>query len=201
MFDCAGLQLFGGELVTLVGGNGTGKSTLLKTLLGCQADIIQVPIKVLGKRPKLGGFAQQLMMLFQRPSRQLFEATVHEELCFSLKRFKLPQSRAMEMLQRLGLAELSEHSPHTLSYGQQHLIALASLLCLQPRILLLDDPFAGLDDSYCQQIAELLQEAKQRGCAIVLASHRHLPQLRVDRCWTIQDKQLLGGCVEVKAVG
>ncbi|WP_256870997.1 ABC transporter ATP-binding protein [Shewanella sp. Scap07] len=201
LFKCAGLQLFSGELVTLVGSNGAGKSTLLKTLLGAQADIVQVPIKVLGKRPKLGGFGQQLMMLFQRPSRQLFETTVLQELCFSLKRFNLPLERATSMLQRLGLSHLSEHSPHTLSYGQQHLIAIASLLCLQPKILLLDDPFAGLDDDYCQQVVALLNEAQQRGCGIVLASHRALPQLQVDRQWQIQAQYLSGGQLEVDQVG
>lgn len=204
LFDCVEpLSLYGGEIVALVGDNGAGKSSLLKTLAGIQANIPSFPISVLGKRPRLGIYGAELGLLMQRPNRQLFEQTVLAELQFSLKRFKLPQSRAQQILQQLELAHLAQCSPHKLSYGQQHTIALASLVCLQPRVLLLDDPFAGLDRQHVNKVVQLLQQLTSQGCAILLTSHRELPFLEVDRYWLIESGQLRDGArvVEQSNVG
>ena len=81
-------------------------------------------------------------------------------------------------------------SPHKLSYGQQHIIALASLACLQPKVLLLDDPFAGLDSLHCDKVWQLLFELRQRGCAILLTSHREMSYGDVDRIWFIESGYL-----------
>ncbi|GIU25414.1 energy-coupling factor ABC transporter ATP-binding protein [Shewanella schlegeliana] len=194
LFDCVEtLSLYSGEIVALVGDNGAGKSSLLKTLAGIQANIPSFPISVLGKRPKLGIYGAELGLLMQRPNRQLFEQSVLAELQFSLKRFKQPLSRAEQMLQKLEMTHLAHCSPHKLSYGQQHTIALASLVCLQPRVLLLDDPFAGLDRQHVHKVVQLLQQLSALGCAILLTSHRELPFLEVDRYWLIDSGQLRDG--------
>ncbi|GIU30828.1 ATP-binding cassette domain-containing protein [Shewanella sp. MBTL60-007] len=191
LFDCVEpLSLYSGEIVALVGDNGTGKSSLLKTLAGIQANIPSFPISVLDKRPRLGVYGADLGLLMQRPNRQLFEQSVLAELQFSLKRFKLPLSRAEQILQKLEMTHLAHSSPHKLSYGQQHTIALASLVCLQPRVLLLDDPFAGLDKLHVAKVVQLLQQLSAQGCAILLTSHRELPFLEVDRYWLIESGQL-----------
>ena len=184
------LALYSGEIVGLIGDNGTGKSTLLKSLAGIQADVDHLDVKVLGKRPKLGVYGHALALLHQRPSRQLFETTVIEEMQFSLKRYGFPLERAIDMLARLGLTTLTQVSPHKLSYGQQHLIALASLACLQPQILLLDDPFAGLDNASFAKVAHLILDLSQQGTAVVIASHRPLGQFPLDKIWHISQKYL-----------
>ncbi|QYJ86060.1 energy-coupling factor ABC transporter ATP-binding protein [Shewanella mesophila] len=184
------LILHAGEIVGLIGDNGTGKSTLLKCLAGIQADVEHLDVKVLGKRPKLGIYGHSLALLHQRPSRQLFETTVIEEMQFSLKRYGFPLERAIDMLARLGLTTLAEESPHKLSYGQQHLIALASLACLQPQILLLDDPFAGLDNASFAKVAHLILDLSQQGTGVVIASHRPLGQFPLDKIWHISQKCL-----------
>ncbi|MCL1051295.1 energy-coupling factor ABC transporter ATP-binding protein [Shewanella abyssi] len=187
LFRCANtLTISGGEMVALVGDNGSGKSSLLKALAGIQADIGQLPLSVLGKRPKLGIYGANVCLLLQRPSRQLFEQTVLSEMQFSLRRFQLPLARAERMLTELGLTHLAAASPHKLSYGQQHIIALASLACLKPKVLLLDDPFAGLDSVHCEKVWQLLLQLRHQGSAILLTSHREVPLDDVDRVWHIE---------------
>ncbi|MGS0729036.1 energy-coupling factor ABC transporter ATP-binding protein, partial [Shewanella sp. 0m-11] len=200
LFDCQqSLSLFSGEVIALVGDNGAGKSSLLKTLAGIQANIPNFPITVLGKRPQLGIYGANLGLLMQRPNRQLFEQNVLAELQFSLKRFKLPLVRAEQMLDTLGLTHLAKCSPHKLSYGQQHLIALASLVCLQPKILLLDDPFAGLDKRYVDKVVNLLQQLSKQGCGILLTSHRAIPAFEVDRYWLIGSGKLVDGAEQIES--
>lgn len=184
------LTLYAGEIVGLIGDNGTGKSTLLKCLAGIQADVDHLDVKVLNKRPKLGIYGHRLALLHQRPSRQLFETTVIEEMQFSLKRYGFPIDRAIGMLARLGLTTLAQVSPHKLSYGQQHLIALASLACLHPKILLLDDPFAGLDNASFAKVAQLILDLSEQGTSVVIASHRSLGQFPLDKVWHISQKCL-----------
>ncbi|PKG55174.1 ATP-binding cassette domain-containing protein [Shewanella sp. GutDb-MelDb] len=192
LFRCAhSLTINAGEMVALVGDNGSGKSSLLKALTGIQADIGQLPLSLLGKRPKLGIYGANVCLLLQRPSRQLFEQTVLSEMQFSLRRFKLPLSRAESMLAQLSLMYLAAVSPHKLSYGQQHIIALASLACLKPKVLLLDDPFAGLDSVHCEKVWQLLLQLRQQGSAILLTSHREVPQDNVDHVWHIEAGFLL----------
>lgn len=181
------LELFEGEIVALVGDNGAGKSSLLKSIAGIQSNVRALPLAVLGKQPKLGIFGSELGLLLQRPNRQLFENTVLEEMQFSLKRFGLPLDNADRLLSEMGLEHLKSHSPHTLSYGQQHLVALASLASLKPKVLLLDDPLAGLDQAFYCRVWQLLVRLSQQGSAILLSSHRLMSHMPVTRSWLLSD--------------
>ena len=141
----------------------------------------RLPLKVLGRKPKLGVYGAELGLLLQRPSRQLFETNVLAEMQFSLNRFELPTARAEQMLLDLELSALAEQSPHKLSYGQQHLIALASLASLQPKVLLLDDPLAGMDKEYYRKVWFLLKRLSAQGSAILMTSHRLVEHSAVSR--------------------
>ena len=182
LFSCPqGFELHAGEIVTLVGDNGAGKTSLLKSIAGMLHLKLRLPLKVLGRKPKLGVYGAELGLLLQRPSRQLFETSVLAEMQFSLNRFELPKERAEQMLLDLELSALAEQSPHKLSYGQQHLIALASLACLQPKVLLLDDPLAGMDKEYYRKVWYLLKRLSAQGCAILMSSHRVVVHSAVSR--------------------
>ena len=191
LFKCGHtLKLYGGEIVSLIGDNGTGKSSFLKSLAGIQADVNELPLTVLGKQAKVGIFGAELGLLLQRPNRQLFESRVIDEVQFSLKRFDLPLVWAEQLLDELGLTHLKEQSPHTLSYGQQHMVALASLAALKPKVLLLDDPFAGLDGEYLNRVWQLLTRLSHDGCTILFSGHRQMLALPVTRQWQIIDGDL-----------
>ena len=194
LFQAQQLEVKAGELVLLCGSNGCGKSSLLSALAGC-CDTSELPASVLGRSPALGAFGYDLCYLMQRPNRQLFEMTVEAELTYSLKRYALPEERAFRVMKSLQIGELAERSPHRLSYGQQHLIALASLVCLEPKIFLLDDPFAGLDSVYSELVNKLLQQLRARGCTLIIACHRAM-DLAQTQTWHIHNKRL-----EVQHVG
>jgi energy-coupling factor transport system ATP-binding protein len=122
----------------------------------------------------------RVALLFQSPERNLFERSVAEELAFTLRRTGVRGARLEErvarLLERCGLAHLRERSPLRLSFGEQHRVALASLLAPRPDLLLLDEPFAGLDAESRGRVLELLDaEQREAGFAVLIASHDPLP--------------------------
>ncbi len=182
-----GFELRAGQTVSLVGPNGSGKSTLMHALAGLGRRY-RGDIEVLGRRPT-SHQRGDLGYLLQQPTAQLFEPSVEEEVSFSLNRFHRPSAWGREMMDELDLAALAHRSPLTLSYGQQQLVALASWASIRPKLLLLDDPFAGLDSQRTRQVSQLLQQLVARGCALVVANHRPVPQLTYH--WAIRDGELV----------
>jgi energy-coupling factor transporter ATP-binding protein EcfA2 len=181
-----GLELHAGETVSLVGPNGSGKSTLLRALAGlgrrCRGDV-----EVLGRRPTPDQRGD-LGYLLQQPTAQLFAPTVDEEIGFSLERFDRPAARGREVMEGLDLLRFGERSPLTLSFGEQHLVALAGWASLHPRLLMLDDPFAGLDPDCTRRVGRVLNDLVEQGCALIIANHRPIPKLT--HRWTIRDGEI-----------
>ncbi|MBY5921328.1 ABC transporter ATP-binding protein [Ferrimonas balearica] len=166
------LTLRAGQCVTLSGDNGSGKSSLLLALAGLEHRL-EGKVSLLGKA--VGRSRGRVGCLLQRPDRQLFAATVAEEVAFSLSRSGQTASDLPRWLACLGLEALADRSPLHLSYGQQHLLALLAQVVARPDLLLLDDPLAGLDSEAQQRLWHLLMEQCQQGMAIIIASHRPLP--------------------------
>jgi energy-coupling factor transport system ATP-binding protein len=190
------LQVASGERVHIHGPNGSGKTTLLRAAAG----LIQPDrgcVRVAGLPPGSGApLLGRVGMLFQNPERNLFERSVHEEVAFALRRMGWPshriEARVAEVLDRCGLSQLSERSPLRLSFGEQHRVALASVLAPAPRVLLLDEPFAGLDlESRHRLLETLAREQRRRGMAIVVASHDALPAPG----WAHRRVELSGGVI------
>ncbi len=155
-----------GEKVLLLGINGSGKSTLLKLLNGLLAPSsgrIRFRGETLDKRYlKQNGhrFRRAVALQMQDPSAMLFNATVHDEIAFGLRHFGFEgvEERVQEWAHRFGIEKLLHVSPLNLSGGQKQKVLLASLLAVEPELLLLDEPTAHLDPPSTGWLVEFLQE-------------------------------------------
>lgn len=190
------LSVMKGELVHLHGENGCGKSTLLKILAGAiQPD--SGALTVYGEcPPKAGKLLGKVALLFQNPQRQLFEDTVSEEVSFTLKQLRLSaeeiEYRVLSALSVCEALHLKDRLPLTLSFGEQHRVALASVIAPNPELILLDEPFAGLDPTQRLRLLAILSQIRDElETAIVIASHDPLPDVEwADRVITMQSGRI-----------
>jgi energy-coupling factor transport system ATP-binding protein len=171
------LRVRRGERLLVVGRNGAGKSTLLRAIAGLVPPTtgrVDLDLGPTTGRPGAVG------LLAQRPQRNLFEHTVADELAFSLRRRGVGRAararRVAETLALCDLAPLHDRSPLRLSLGEQHRVALAAMLAPEPALVLLDEPFFGLDREARERMLEVLTREQQRtGMTLVVASHDREP--------------------------
>jgi energy-coupling factor transport system ATP-binding protein len=164
-----------GDIVAIYGKNGSGKTILLRSLCGFIKPS-KGYIHICGHPPAPTKLRYKAGILFQNPQKQLFETTVFKELSFQLRRLKIDdltiQNRIHEILDRFGLANFVHNSPFKLSYGQKHLVAMASIIVNRPEIIILDDPFAGIDTQMAQKIIVALKQLNRTyQCTIIWTSH------------------------------
>lgn len=168
------LELVPGEIIGLIGTTGSGKSTMLQVLAGIleiAEGRVVYPESFEQKR-----LWQKVGLLFQMPEDQLFEATVLDDVAFGPRRLgweveRVEQS-SREALRRVGLpAGYEKRSPLELSGGEKRRVAVAGVLAMEPELLLLDEPTAGLDAAGRLLFAELLREVRGRGTTVALVSH------------------------------
>lgn len=156
------LDLMEGEKMALVGANGSGKSTLLLHLAGAlAAQKGDVLLRGESVGEDLGRLREAVGLVFQEPDDQLFMPTVLEDAAFGLVARGMPsgeaQARAMEVLEVLGAAHLAARPPHRLSGGEKRMAALAGVLAMEPKVLILDEPTAALDPRARRRVIETLQ--------------------------------------------
>ncbi len=166
-----------GEFVALLGANGSGKTTLLKHCNGLLAPeggrvlLEGEPIV----RSRQAEVLRKVGLVFQDPNDQLFAATVFEDLLFGpLNLGLLPkeaESKACHALKAVGMEGYESKAIHHLSYGQKKRVAIAGVLAMEPGILALDEPTAGLDPAGVEEIMNLLAGLNQRGLTIIMATH------------------------------
>ncbi len=172
------LEVRSGERVAVIGGNGTGKTALLKTSIG----LLPAPregVEVFGH--PVGGAAADAVqagagLVFQNPDDQLFGATVLEDVLTGPRNQGLDSEeagrRAFAALRSAGLAQLGERRIETLSFGERKRACIAGALAMQPALLLLDEPTAGLDPVGELAFAALLRGLGESGrVAVVAATH------------------------------
>lgn len=168
------LQVPKGVLYAIVGGNGTGKSTTLKTIGGiCRPYRGKVVIdgKKLEKYRSGELFRGTLAMLPQDPQSLFARKTVREELEEMLTDKKAQAAEVDEMAQLCDIAYLMDSHPYDLSGGELQRAALAKVLLTHPKILLLDEPTKGIDSFFKQKFAQIMEELKTRGVTILMVSH------------------------------
>lgn len=175
------LELPDGQFIGIIGHTGSGKSTLIQHLNGL-IKATSGTVTYNGNNIYREGYSMKELrskvgLVFQYPEYQLFEVDVFTDVCFGPKNLGLPQEeieeRALRALQQVGLKEKHyRKSPFELSGGQKRRAAIAGILAMQPEVLILDEPTAGLDpqgrDDILDQIALLHRE---RGITVVLVSH------------------------------
>lgn len=192
IFADVSFTLTPGERLAVTGRNGAGKSTLLHCLCGfLKSD--QGEVRILGCPPDelpAGWVGFHL----QDPQRQLFETTVEKEIAFTLKRAGRPEKerreRVSEVMARCGIGHLATQSPYQLSFGQQHLVAVASALASHPALLVLDDPFAGLDPLYKSRLIRVITAAAETSGTAVLYAGHHSGE---DLSWAHRHLRMEGG--------
>jgi energy-coupling factor transport system ATP-binding protein len=173
----ATLTIQEGEFLALLGKNGSGKTTLAKHLSGLLTpthghvllhgqELREVPLHQL---------AQEVSYVFQNPDHQLFAETVEAEVAFGPRNLGLATGevrlRVDEALTAVGLHALRASDPFLLGRGERQRLAVAALLALRPRVLILDEPTTGLDYPEQRQMMELLQRLHQEGRTIIIITH------------------------------
>jgi energy-coupling factor transport system ATP-binding protein len=188
------LRVHRGERVHLFGANGAGKSSLLRCLAGLERPDAGTLVLAGLRSPRPEQLAGKVGVLFQNPARQLFSESVQEEVAFSLRRMgrgaREIGNLVAEALVLCGIGHLSGRAPLTLSFGEQHRVALAAVLAPRPELLLLDEPFAGLDYPQRMTLLDILAQLPARyGSTVLIASHDELPDTR----WADRSYLLSGG--------
>jgi cobalt/nickel transport system ATP-binding protein len=167
-----------GQKVVLLGSNGCGKSTLLKILAGLLPpdsgqvtyDGHEVTPATLRRGEFRHRFRREVGLLFQNPDSMLFNPTVRDEIAFGPRQHRLPdaEQRTEHWARAVQVDRLLDKAPWTLSAGQKQLVCLASLLVLEPRLLLLDEPTSSLDPRSTGWLVDFLQDLPQ---TLIVATH------------------------------
>ena len=170
------LEVRSGEVVLLLGANGTGKSTLLRCIVGLLPGQGEIEVCVVRLAPKtLRAVRLVAGLVFQSPDDQLFCPTVIEDVAYGPLHQGLGPEDAREIaqdcLRQVGLAGFEERVPHHLSHGERKRVALAAVLALEPTLLLLDEPTAGLDPRSASSLMDILERYRAQGKAILATTH------------------------------
>ncbi|MBR3446562.1 MAG: energy-coupling factor transporter ATPase [Oscillospiraceae bacterium] len=179
--DHINLQIEQGEFVGIIGHTGSGKSTLMQMMNGLlkpTAGTVLLDGKdIWEKDADRRSVRFQVGLVFQYPEYQLFEETVYKDIAFGPKNMGLDEKeidrRVRETAEAVGLREeLLEKAPYALSGGQKRRVAIAGVMAMEPRVLILDEPTAGLDPKGRTKILSQLREYHKRtGCTVMLVSH------------------------------
>lgn len=181
--DGINLEIKEGSFTALIGETGSGKSTLIQNLnallIPSQGEIQVDEYTITNnkkKNKKIHQLRKKLAIVFQFPEYQLFEETVLKDVAFGVKNFGAKQEeaeqKAKEALASVGIGkEYYEKSPFELSGGERRRVAIAGILAIDPEILVLDEPTAGLDMQGTIDIMNLVKDMHEHGKTIILVTH------------------------------
>lgn len=180
--DDVSLTIEEGEFVALIGHTGSGKSTLIQHINGLlkptSGNIIIDGVDITSKNVKLSDIRKKVGLVFQYPEYQLFEETIEKDIAFGPKNLGLDDDeinkRVIKAMNMVGLDyEIYKNkSPFDLSGGQKRRVAIAGVVAMEPKILILDEPTAGLDPKGRDEILEKIKELREEyNMTIILVSH------------------------------
>ncbi|HEQ8841924.1 TPA: energy-coupling factor transporter ATPase [Streptococcus pyogenes] len=176
------LDILDGSYTAFIGHTGSGKSTIMQLLNGLHVPttgIVSVDKKDItnhSKNKEIKSIRKHVGLVFQFPESQLFEETVLKDVAFGPQNFGVSpeeaEALAREKLALVGISEnLFEKNPFELSGGQMRRVAIAGILAMQPKVLVLDEPTAGLDPKGRKELMTIFKKLHQSGMTIVLVTH------------------------------
>ena len=189
VFEDLNLEIAEGSFTAVIGPNGCGKSTLAKhfnAVLLPSGGKVWVAGLDTGDEEKLLEIRRQIGMVFQNPDNQIVANVVEEDVAFAPENLGVPspeiRRRVDEALKTVGMYEFREHAPHLLSGGQKQRIAIAGVLAMKPRCIVLDEPTAMLDPRGREEvIATVTRLNKEQGITVVLITHHMGETVGADR--------------------
>ncbi|WJQ85002.1 energy-coupling factor transporter ATPase [Streptococcus parasuis] len=176
------LEIVDGSYTALIGHTGSGKSTILQLLNGLNiatsGNVIvdDMVINATSDKKGIKQVRKKVGLVFQFPESQVFDETVLKDVAFGPQNFGISQEEAekiaREKLALVGISEeLFERSPFELSGGQMRRVAIAGILAMEPNVLVLDEPTAGLDPAGRQELMDIFKQLHANGMTIVLVTH------------------------------
>lgn len=179
--DNVNIDIDEGELVGIIGHTGSGKSTLIQHFNGLlkptSGKVFVDGEELFADKSRLREIRFKVGLVFQYPEYQLFEETVYKDIAFGPKNMGLSDAqirqRVLETMRLVGLKpELAEKSPFELSGGQKRRVAIAGVMAMEPKVLILDEPTAGLDPHGRDRILGVIKDYhKKKGSTVMLVSH------------------------------
>ena len=178
------LSIESNEITVLAGPTGCGKSTLLKSIVGLipnmydgeySGEVIVDGIRI--KDAEIKEIAKRVGFVFQNPENQIFMFSVERDIAFGLENLGIEQEiikeRIKKIMETLNITHLAEKAPHELSDGQKQRTALAGVLAMEPKILILDEPTSLLDPKTASEFMELMNKlCRENGISIIIVEHR-----------------------------
>lgn len=192
------VELHKGEWITIIGENGSGKSTLLKALANLKK-IKKGSIRLHGKELKHWkdkDYYDRVGFVFQNPELQFICNTVFEEVAFSGRQKHWEEgklkARTSDLLEDVGLDGHEEQHPFTLSFGQKRRLSVATMLLLNPNVLLLDEPTFGQDAKSAKELLHYLKKKQESGTTIVMITHdMNIVDQYADKVLVLQKEKLV----------
>lgn len=199
LFHHVNMEVGVGEAVALTGLSGAGKSIIAKSIAGIIPTFTNLPLE--GEIHLFGKAAltplerlEGVGYIFQNPVHQLFSNVVELELAFGPENMGLPveeiQRRVTQVLEDLNLSHYRHHNPSQLSGGQQQLVAIGSVLTLQPSILICDEILSQLDEESCALVVSILKKLKGQGKTIFMVEHDLTKVDFLDKIYLLEDNQV-----------
>ena len=199
VFEDLSLDIRQGSFVAVLGHNGCGKSTLAKHL-----NAILLPeggsVTVYGLDTKqeenLLAIRQQVGMVFQNPDNQIVSNVVEEDVAFAPENLGVPsaeiQKRVDAALEAVGMSAYKKHAPHLLSGGQKQRVAIAGVLAMQPRTIVLDEPTAMLDPQGRQEVVSIVEKlSREQNITVILITHHMDEAICADRVIAMDDGKII----------
>ena len=196
--DDVNIQIREGEFTAILGHNGSGKSTLAKHFNGIllpSGGKVYVGGLDTAEDSQLFDIRKTAGMVFQNPDNQIVATVVEEDVAFACENLGLPwaelRKRVDDALAAVGMTEFAAHAPHLLSGGQKQRIAIAGVLAMQPRVIIMDEPTAMLDPAGRADVMETIKELnRQKGMTVVLITHHMDEAAQADRVIVMKQGQV-----------